>query len=180
MVAAAADREDLLKRGRARSALAAIGWTVGSAQVMFWSFAIGAALGPGPLLIMELIAGALFAFALGMVMSSVVVRRRLEADAVVIARVREGKRGKRLAVFDEFLTIDEELILRSRVKKALLTDGPALELAIASSELGDEAVIVTRSFGGPRPVLARVRDDLSITPAPAAQGAPAREPATTG
>ena len=180
MFGAAADREDLLKRERARSALGAIGWTVGSAQVMFWSFAIGAAFGPGPLLIMELIAGALFAFALGMVMSSVVVRRRLEADAVVIARVREGKRTKRLSVFDEFLTIDEELILRDRVKRAQLVEGPALELSISAAEIGDESVIVTRSFAGARPMLARVRDDLSVAVPVAAPAAAAREPATTG
>lgn len=154
------DKEDAIRRDRARSALSAVGWSIGSSEVMFWAFAAGAAFGPAPLLPAELIAGALFAFALGMILSSAFVRRRLENTARVVARVREGKKKRRIVVYDEFLAIDDEVLALARVKSAVLTQDYRLELSITPLESNDTSLSVTRVFDGDRPALAQVRDEL--------------------
>src|SRR5687768_7166061 len=101
---------------------------------MFWSFAVGSALGPAPLQIAELIAGTLFSFALGMFASSMAVRRRIEAPALVVAKLREGRKKKRVAVFDEYLTIDDEVISRPRLHQAVMSASMELELSLVAPE----------------------------------------------
>lgn len=153
-----ADRETEIRRSRAKTALSAVLWTVGSAQVLFWSFAIGTWIGPGPLRIAELTAGALFAIALGFSFSGFLVRRRIEGDALFIAAVKEAGKRKRLAIFDEYLTLDDEVVLRRRLKKSSL-EGAELVLSVLDPAL--EGGTVERTLAGARPTLARVRDELA-------------------
>ena len=158
---ALADRETEIRRARAKTALSAVLWTVGSAQVLFWSFAIGTWIGPGPLRIAELTAGALFAIALGFSFSGFLVRRRIEGEALFVAAVKEAGKRKRLAVYGEYLTLDDEVVVRRRVRGASL-EGAELVLSILDPAL--EGGAVDRSLAGARPTLARVRDEIATSP----------------
>jgi hypothetical protein len=154
-------KELQIRRRRASAALSAISWTVGSAQLLFWAFALGAAFGPAPLVIGELIAGALFSMAMGLTIASLAVRRRLDGDALVAARVGEGGRKKRLVVFADHLILDDEVIARERLEKARLNEEMELELRVSRPDGFKQ-----RTFSGSRAMLARVRDELNslVTP----------------
>jgi hypothetical protein len=166
--------EEEIRQARGKEALSAVAWSVGSSEALFWSFAIGAAFGPAPLHIPELIAGTLFSFALGMITSSWSVRRRLEVPALVVAKLQEGRKRKRIAVYEEYLTIDDEVVSRARLRGVVLSPSVELELSLVAPESSETEVVVQRVFRGARPMLARVRDELSE---PAEEKSPAPDTA---
>lgn len=163
--AEAQEREAQIRRDRARAAISTIAWTVGGSGVLFWSFAIGAAFGPAPLGPWELVAGMLFSVAVGLTLSSLMVRRRLDSDALAIAQVREARKRRRLVVFPEYLLVDEQVFLRSRLRHIELDDKVELVVTLETDE-GSEV----RTFQGPRLMLVRLRDELTAAPVLTAAG----------
>lgn len=161
-----ADRETEIRRSRAKTALSAVLWTVGSAQVLFWSFAVGTWIGPGPLRIAELTAGALFAIALGFSFSGFLVRRRIEGEALFVAAVKEAGKRKRLAIYQEYLTLDDEVVVRRRIRATKLEGG---ELVLSVLDPALEGGTVERTLVGARPMLARVRDEIAAPPSPSGE-----------
>ncbi|MFO0723437.1 MAG: hypothetical protein U1E65_06635 [Myxococcota bacterium] len=162
-------QEAEIRRSRGQTALSAVLWTVGGIQVAFWSFAIGTWLGPGPLGLSELTAGALFAIALGFSFSGFSVRHRIEDGALFVASAREGGKKKRVAVFPEYVTIDDEIWARGRLQGAELG---GTELVVKVLDPALEGGVVERTFAGARPMLAHLRDELAGLSSPPPQPTP--------
>ncbi len=159
-----------LERERARSGAAAFAWALAFAVVPFFAFALGALYGPFPLAREELLGGALLALAFGLVLQAATVRRATEHDARLVARVREGDKGRRVAVFEHHLWIDDAVALRP-VRGARLAEDNTLRIELVDAD----GAALTRTFTGRRQVLAALRDELSADLAGAASadgGAP--------
>ena len=144
-------------RERARSVRNGVLWSVVQSQALFWSLVLGWSLGPSRLGGGDLIAGATFTLALGVTMSWPFSRRRLEHGRQGVILVGEGGRRRRLAFFDEYFTIDKEIVLRSSVMSASFEES-ALWVTYAEPT---EGAPVVRTFEGPREKLARVHAELS-------------------
>jgi hypothetical protein len=86
------------------------------AQLFFSSFALGHWLGPRPMTSPELLIGAGAALGLGLLGAVLTARRRRERGAMLTAHVVEGRRRRRLAVFDEHLTLDGEVVLKDSLE----------------------------------------------------------------
>lgn len=159
-----------LERERARSGAAAFAWALAFAVVPFFAFALGALYGPFPLAREELLGGSLLALALGLVLQAATVRRATEHDARLVARVREGNKGRRVAVFERHLWIDDAVALRP-VRGARLAEDNTLSIELVDAD----GATLTRTFAGRRQVLAALRDELSADLAPSTE---ARAPDT--
>jgi len=157
VTAAHTERETALRIARSRSAAGAVAWSLASTQILFWSFAAGSYAGPGPLTLRELVPGAMSALLLGMVVASIMVRRRLESPALVVLRVQDGGRAMRMAVYGDHVVLGEEVIDRARIRTAT-SDG--LELHLEITDPTEATVVIRRSLRGPRLELARAADAL--------------------
>ena len=149
-------RQNEIRRERGRLARGAVLGTVVQAQLLFWSWVVGWLMGPAPMQPPELIAGALFTFAVGAALAFPFVRRRVEAGVALVLKLDENGRRCRVAVFDEYLTIGEEIVLRSAVQQVDLS-GRVLHLTYAGAS---DRVSVSRSFTGGARDLSRLRSEL--------------------
>lgn len=136
---------------RKQKTRAGITSTVIISLLFFVSFAIGAGLGPDPLKPPELVAGGFFSLAVGFCVAVLFSRRRLEAEAELVANLREGKKRRRVVVYDAYLTVDGKVVARSALNSVKLED---TELALGwTDEQGEDH---DRSFTGRRDDLYRV------------------------
>lgn len=122
--------EQEIRRARARTSFRALLISIATAQLLFWSFALGATFGARPLIMPELLSGALFSLGLGTLMSWPSIRRRLDADALASARVREGRKKRRIAVYEDHVVVDQQIILRASIQR-VEADADILRLVIA-------------------------------------------------
>lgn len=149
-------RCNAIRATRSRAAKKGVMSTVLQAQFLFWAWAFGWTLGPSPLRLSEIGAGALFTFAVGALVSWPFTRRRIEAGVRWRTKLREGRKKRRLAFFEDYLTIDDEIVLRSLVRSAAIDDD-MLRVAYAAVFDGHEIV---RLFQGEAKTMTRVRNDL--------------------
>lgn len=122
-----AQKLDLILRRRASEATWAVVWAIGSAELMFGSFAIGSSFGPQPLRPLEVLIGSTAFFMSGAAVSLWLARKRQERGARLVARVREGRKEHRVVVFDDHLTLGGEVVLKE---------------AIATLELDDRGLVI--------------------------------------
>ena len=116
------EKQNIILRRRAMEATWAVLWAIGSAELMFGAFAVGAAFGPTPLRPIEVLLGSTAFFICGAVISFWLARRRQEKGAKLFARVREGRREHRVVVFDDHLTIGGEVVLREAITSTELDE----------------------------------------------------------
>jgi hypothetical protein len=124
---------------------------MGITQLLFWSFAAGTYFGPAPLFPIELAVGSLLSFLLAAGFSWPIVRRRLEDQARCVVRWKEGRAQRRLAFHDNYLVIDQEIVLQLE-KVELEPEG--LTLSYPDPEIGGRVV---RTFTGPADAIARAQ-----------------------
>lgn len=117
-----AERLDLILRRRASEATWAVVWAIGSAELMFGSFAIGSSFGPQPLRPLEVLIGSTAFFMTGAAVSFWLARKRQERGAKLHARVHEGRKEHRVVVFDDHLTIGNEVVLKEAIATVELDD----------------------------------------------------------
>ncbi len=145
-----------IRVSRSQAARSAVMATVLQAQLLFWCWAAGWLIGPSPLRLTEITAGALFTFAVGALVSWPFTRRRIEDGVKWTVKLKEGPKRRRLAFFDDYVTIDEEIVLR-RLVRNVDNDDELLRLAYAAVFDGIEVV---RLFEGASELRAKVRDEL--------------------
>lgn len=146
---ALADRQAALAERRAKGATLAFFIAIGSAELMFLSFAVGSALGPFPLRPLEIVLGSTASFALGAGAATLMARRHLLKGSRFSCVVVEGRKKHRVVLFDDYLTIGREIVLREAIESVVVEarglvlrykdpkhDGPVLrELSGAVGEL---------------------------------------------
>lgn len=92
------------------------------AQLLFASFAFGHSRGPMPLTPLELVAGMGLALVFGVSLAFLTSRRRMEKRSSLVARLSEGRHTRRVAVFDDFFTIDQEVVLDGSIDRLDVQD----------------------------------------------------------
>lgn len=115
-----AERLTEIRKRRAVDVAWSVFLSIGLSELFFAAFAFGASFGPGPLTHLELILGLAGAFALGAAASYLVARRSVERHARFITRVEEGRRQPRIVVFDDYLTIDREIVPKMAIVDSAL------------------------------------------------------------
>lgn len=117
------ERDDRLRRlaeiqraRRVRSIGGALTW-IAVGQLFFAAFAFGHSRGPVPLRPIELLAGMGLALIFGSVLAVGTTRRRLENTSQLVLRLTEGRHRRRIAVFQDFFTIDQEVVLGGTVER---------------------------------------------------------------
>ncbi len=100
--------------------------TVAVGQLFFAAFAFGHARGPMPLRALEVLAGMSFALMASIFLAGLFRRRRLERGANSLLRLQEGRRRRRVALFDGYFSIDDEVVLASAVQSAEVNSGRLL------------------------------------------------------
>jgi hypothetical protein len=108
------------RRGRVISGLLS---TVAVGQLFFAAFAFGHARGPMPLRALEVLVGMSFALMISVFLAGLFRRRRLERAADVVLTFQEGRRRRRIALFDGYLSVDDEVVLVSAVQSAEVDSG---------------------------------------------------------
>ncbi len=116
-------RPEEIRRQRSLQAANAALTAIVAAQLMYASFAIGHALGPTPMRRLELVAGIALSFLLGVALSFPFVKRRLENGAKLKARVTEGRRRRKVLVFDDHFLLDQEIVMLDRVQSVEQQEG---------------------------------------------------------
>jgi hypothetical protein len=117
-----AETQSAILRRRAIEATWAVLWSVGSAELLFASFAIGATLGPVPLRPIEVLLGSTVFFAIGVIASFWLARKRQEAGSRFQTRVRDGRHERRVVVFDQYLTIGPEVVIKEAITEVALDE----------------------------------------------------------
>jgi hypothetical protein len=139
-------------------------WTMFSmlltTELLFSSFAIGAAFGPGPLKLFEVFLGVSGALVVAVVASIPVIRRRLERGAQLIATVQEGRRKIRALFFDDHFMLGPEIVLRPMVTTVEL-EKDALVIRYQDANYGG---VVLRELGGDPETRARIAAMLKPPP----------------
>lgn len=149
-------RQNEIRRSRAKAARIGVLSTVAQAQLMFWAWVLGWMLGPVGMRPVELAAGALFTFAVGAAVAYPFVRRRIEAGLRGAVRVREGNKRRRIALFDGYFTIGEEIVLMTSLK-TVERAGSSLTLQY---ERATDGQTLTRALTGHERALSRLQSDL--------------------
>lgn len=116
-------RLDEIRRARRVRVVGGVLFCIAIGQLFFAAFAFGHSRGPVPLRPIELLAGVGLALVFGGVLAATTARRRLEDTSDFVVRVTEGRHRRRVAVFDDFFTIDEEIVLGQTVQTAEVDDG---------------------------------------------------------
>jgi hypothetical protein len=154
------EKQNAIVRRRAMDATWAVLWSIGSAELMFASFAIGASFGPVPLRPIEVLLGSTAFFISGAILSFWLARRRQERGARLHARVREGRKEHRVVLFDDHLTIGGEVVLREAITSTELDDrglvvryrDPRFDGAVLRELTGDRQVLEELARGIGRPL----------------------------
>lgn len=117
-----AETQNSILRKRAVDTTWAIIWAVGSAELLFAAFAIGAALGPMPLRPIEVLIGSTAFFATGVVASFWLAKRRQEEGSLFELEVRDGRHARRVVVFDRYLSIGSEIVVKEAITELELDE----------------------------------------------------------
>lgn len=149
--------EEELRRARRRLArMSALG-SVGVALLFFYSFVLGAWLGPAPLHPIEIAAGSAFSLVLGLFMGRPITRRRLDMQAAWVTVLKVNGRRRRVAFFEDHAALGSELLVLARVQEVRLADGT---LSVRYDRFG-EPEPVEYALTGPEASLERARKHLS-------------------
>jgi hypothetical protein len=117
MTSAALERVRDIEQARARASLGAHAGVLASAALLFASFVIGYALGPSSLRWLELVLGGAGALLLGLAVAKPFARRRRDAGARARHVLREGRSKRQALIFDDYVLLDEEPVLRESVDR---------------------------------------------------------------
>ena len=146
-----------IRSRRSTRALTGLLVAVGSLQLMVLSFVGGYLFGPGELPAREVFVGVTTAFVLGVALSLLFGRRRLERGASWVGALSEGAQRRRVALFDDHVTVDREILVPMTVERADLS-GESLTVRYIDP-IAEGPVL--REFSGPRADLARLATALS-------------------
>jgi hypothetical protein len=141
------------RRRRLESVAGALS-TVAVGQLLFAAFAFGSSRGPVPLLGAEVLIGILGTLVLSVLVAQVFRKRRLLRRATAVLRLREGPRLRRVALFEGYLTVDEEVVLPAAVQSATVEQDRLL-LRYRDARHGGP---VLRELEGPAAALGQVAD----------------------
>jgi hypothetical protein len=130
-------------------------------QLLFAAFAFGHSRGPVPLQPLELLIGMGLALVFGAVLAVVTTRRRLETTSKFVLRLTEGRHRRRVAVFSDFFTIDQEVVLGGTVETLDVEDDKLVLRYIDPRFDGP----VLRELEGTPNVLGRLVDAMKPKPA---------------
>ena len=153
-----------IRAERSSRALLGLLGSIGVFQLLYVCFAIGYWMGPSRLPEREVLVGVSGALAIGVVIAVLTHRRRLERGAKWLGTLREGRQARRIALFDEYITVDREILMPSVVERAEL-DGESLRIRYVDP-IAEGPVL--REFSGARSDLAQVAGALKMSEAPAA------------
>lgn len=156
--AAAAHRAAIQKRRDTRSLRASL-TAVSVGQLLFACFAFGHAQGPLPPRPLELGFGAALALGLSLAFAGLTQRRHQDAGAAYQAVLHEGKKRRRLAIHDSYLSLDGEIVPLETIDYARL-QGEQLLLRYLDPEVGP----VLRTLSGPPTVLSALHRRLERRP----------------
>lgn len=106
-----------LRRSRNVRSLRVLAYWLVVTQVMFLAFALGASRGPAPLRKMELMLGSVSALLIGMIAGAFSLRGAIESDSRYRAMVRDGPRKRRVVLFEDYFTLDAEIVLYRELRK---------------------------------------------------------------
>ncbi|MEO1337056.1 MAG: hypothetical protein AAFV29_15535 [Myxococcota bacterium] len=158
-------RVKTIRAQRSQQALIALLGTIGIFQLLFVSFALGYWVGPSRLPAQEVFIGITTAIVLGILVSALLGRRRQLSGAQWHGFLKEGARRRAVALFDDYVTIDKEIIVPATVERAAL-DGESLQLRYVDPVAEGP---VLRELSGRRADLKRLTDVLQASsPAPEA------------
>lgn len=146
------ERLTVVERRRRVESVAGALTTVAVGQLLFAAFAFGHSRGPMPLRSVEVLVGILGTFVLSLIVAQVFRRRRLLRRATTVLRLREGPRIRRVALFEGYLAIDDELVLPEAVQ-SVTEDGERLLLRYRDARHGGP---VLRELEGAAQSLAQV------------------------
>lgn len=136
--------------------------SIGTLQLLLAAFVIGYVVGPAQLPAREVFVGVTGALVLGVLISILFGRRRLEQGAVWTGALNEGPKRRRVAVFGDHVTVDSEILVPDTVERADL-NGEALTVRYVDPVAEGP---VLREFTGPRADLARLASALGASGAP--------------
>ena len=125
-------------------------------QMFFWAWVVGWQLGPTSLRPVEIGVGIVFALALGVVLAWPFLRRHVEHACRWSTHLREGRRRFRWVFYDDYLTIGQEIVLRSTIQ---LAESEGSDLRFEYRGAVDGALFV-RHFTGTEEVADRVRKEV--------------------
>jgi hypothetical protein len=146
------DQQFRLRKQRIAIAARALLSSLMVAQVLFASFAVGAHFGPVPLRPLELLLGSSMAILFALVVAPAVIRRRLEDGATLTASLREGRKTTRVVLFDDYLVLGPEIVLKASITSAEI-DGSVLVLRYRDPRFEG---VVLRELSGETPLLERI------------------------
>ena len=152
------DRHSEIQRQRSVDATWAVVSGIGTAELLFASFAIGTSLGPAPLRPLEVLVLSTLVFILGGVASLIISKKRHEKGARHVVRVDEGRKHTRIVVFEDYFTIGNEVVLKADVRSASLEDQ---KLVLRYKDPRFEGAVL-RELSGARADLAGLRERLDL------------------
>lgn len=129
---------------------------VALAELLFASFVIGHATGPTAMATFEFVAGGLGAVIVGLVVGLVTASRRRNQGYLWRLKVREGGLARWIHGFSDFITIDDEVILKSCI---VSVEPHRQRLVLRYQELSHGGPML-REFEGPEPVLQQLAQAL--------------------
>lgn len=156
---AVAERRAAIEQSRRVRGLRATLSAVSIGQLLFAAFAFGHAQGPVPPRPLEMLLGAGLALGLALAWAGLTQHRHREAGASYQAVLLEGRRRRRWAIHDDYLSIEEEVIPLEVVEWAKQEAGQ-LVLRYRDPEVGP----VLRTFDGPGPVVSALERRLARRP----------------
>jgi hypothetical protein len=149
--------ENEIRRRRTQAARSGMIATVAQAQILFWCWALGWTLGPAPMRPVELGAGALFTFGLGVALSWPFVRKRMEHGRQWSLPLTEGGRKRRVSGFERHLMIGEDIVVRSALREVEAI-GAEVRIVYERPQDGER---LERRLGGEARDLSRLVTELS-------------------
>ncbi len=107
-----------VQRRRRTESLTVVLTSIAVGQLLFASFAFGHSRGPMRLSWTEMAAGMLGAILIAAFIAAVVAKGRKTKGATWTTKVTEGQRKRRVAVFEKYAVVDDEVVLFETVQKA--------------------------------------------------------------
>ena len=148
-----------VQRRRRADAFLATTFNVIVGQLLLASFVLGYARGPGSMAVYEVVGGVLVVLVLSLVFNRLLARRRRERHASWVVRLVERNKPCRVARFDGYVTIGDEIVLDETVQKAEREDGRLILRYLDPRFSGP----VLREFEGSGSDLERVREAVAAS-----------------
>jgi hypothetical protein len=142
-----------IRKWQRRSFMLTLLGSVGAALLFFYSFVLGAWLGPGPLHPIEIAVGTTFSLLLGSFMSRPILKRRIEMKARWVTELKLGKKRCRVAFFEDHAQVGREILVLARVQSTKLNGGT---LTVSYDRFGDPEPL-TFVLSGPEPSIERAQ-----------------------